>query len=503
MKNMILRYSNIFAFVLGAISVLGFAPWFWIVTDFVAFSVLFYILLNSTTVKHLFVRSYWFGFAHFAFGFSWIGNALLIDVKQLGWLYPITLVALGAFFGLFFAFPALFVMWGQKRWQKWIIFGSAIVVFEWLRSFLFTGFPWNLLGYTFAFSDELIQGASVGGTYLLSLFAILLYTVGGLWLQKTDIKSGIYISSGIVFLFCVLFFWGSWRLGANQLKETDVVVRIVQPSIPQTLKWNRMMMEENFSEYVRMSDINTSVIPSFIIWGETASPFMLDRDDYHLQQILPVLKKGSYLVAGMISYQDTTEGVLPHNSMVLFNPEGKVVDYYHKSHLVPFGEYIPFRKYLPNFIRPIANMIGTFGKGNGPKIIKIDGLPSLGGVICYEIIFPKEIVDSKNKPEFLVNLTNDGWYGDSAGPHQHWVATKMRAVEEGIAVIRAANNGISGMIDALGREKALMKLNYKGVLDVKLNDGLVYNTLYSRFGNVLILTFCLILLFLGFIKIRA
>ena len=496
------KYSKIIAFFMGFISVLGFAPRYWIVALFVAFSILMWLLLNIKTAKKAFAIGYWFGFAHFAFGFSWIGNALLIEPEKFGWLYPITLVAAGGFFGLFFAIPACCVVFGRCNWQKWIIFASSLVVGEWIRSFIFTGFPWNLMGYSLAFSDKMIQLASVGGSYLLSLLSVLSYSVMGLWLFNRNKKNFVFIVTSIIFIFFILCLFGYLRLLNSRVVETDVVVRIVQPSIPQTMKWNKELMEQNFEEYVSLSAEQKEKVPDFIVWGETASPFMLDRDKKHQQKLEPILQKGSYLLAGMVTYDFVFNEYQLYNSMLVLGKNGKVVDYYHKSHLVPFGEYIPLREYLPSFIRPIANTIGTFSRGDGPKVIKIDGLPSFGGIICYEAIFPGEVIDQNDRPDFLVNLTNDGWYGDSAGPYQHWVATKMRAVEEGITIVRVANNGISGVFNSYGIEKGKLPLNYKGILDINIDSTLGYKTLYSHFGNRLTLGFCLILLFLSIIKTR-
>ena len=495
-----LKYRKTLAFFMGLISVLGFAPKYWIIAPFVAFSVLMWLLLNIKTAKGAFGIGYWFGFAHFALGFSWIGNALLVEPEKFGWLYPITLLALGGFFGLFFAVPALCTIFGRSKWQKWVVFAATVVLGEWLRSFIFTGFPWNLLGYSLAFSDEMVQVASVGGSYFLSLLSVLLYSVLGIWLVNRDKKIFILALGLIATVFLLLWLFGYCRLERADLQETDVVVRIVQPSIPQTMKWNKDLMEYNFNEYLNLSAEKREKNPNFIVWGETASPFMLDRDKEHQQRLEPILQKGSYLLAGMVTYNFVLGEYRPYNSMVVLGKNGEVVDYYHKTHLVPFGEYIPLREYLPRFVRPIANAIGAFGKGNGPKVIKIDGLPSFGGIICYEAIFPGEVVNQNNRPDFLVNLTNDGWYGDSAGPYQHWVATKMRAVEEGITIVRAANNGISGVFNPYGIEKGKLPLNYKGVLDINIDSALGYKTLYSRFGNGLTLAFCLILLFLSIIK---
>lgn len=500
--RLMLKYPKMTAFLAGIISVAAFAPYYMTWTAVVAFSVLMFELIRAEDRRRLFVLGYSFGFAHFAVGFSWIGNALLIEPEKFGWLYPISLLASGAFFGLFFGVPAWLVPLRRKPWQKWVAFCAAMVVFEWVRSFIFTGFPWNLIGYTLAFSDEMIQAASVGGSYGLSLAALLCYTVGGLWINQPNVKN---LGKCLVFAGVVvggLWMGGYWRLTTVIAKEAGKVVRIVQPSIPQEIKWSRAIAEENFRIYLELSGAKTEPAPDLIVWGETASPFALDEDEQHLQQVKKIIPKNGYLVTGMITYQPVGEWYMPHNSMVIINQVGEVVAYYHKSHLVPFGEYIPLREYLPDFIRPVANAIGTFGRGNGPRKIVLDNMPSLGGVICYEIIFPHEIVNENERPDFLINLTNDGWYGNSAGPYQHWAATKMRAVEEGISIVRAANNGISGMINAYGQDKKVMPLNYKGYLDVGLDEPLQKKTIYSRFGNWVCLTFCLILAFLGVIKIE-
>lgn len=501
--NLILKYSKTTAFAAGALSVLGFAPHYFTGAAVVAFSLWLYLLIRAQSLKNSFAVGYSFGFAHFAFGFSWIGNALLIEPEQFGWLYPIVLIAAGLFFGLFFALPAMIASKGQRPWQKWLVLSAGIVIFEWIRSFIFTGFPWNLLGYTLAFSNQLIQAAAWGGTYLLSLVAILSYSVGGLWLNRPTKKVFALVVGCFLTINSILWMGGAWRLSSAVEAESETIVRIVQPSIAQTMKWDRQSLENNFQAYVELSGQKTDKTPDLIIWGETASPFMLDVDEIHLQQVLAVIPEGSFLATGMISYQPVEGKYLPHNSMALINSTGQIVDYYHKSHLVPFGEYIPLREFLPDFVRPVANAIGTFGSGKGPKKIKVKDLPSFGGIICYEIIFPHQIVDQNNRPDFLINLTNDGWYGNSAGPYQHWVAAKLRAVEEGIAVVRAANNGISGMITAFGEEKAVLGLNKKGILDIRLNEPLLDTTIYSRFGNILTLTFCLILLFLGVIKVES
>lgn len=497
----IASHGKIFAFLAGALSVAGFAPVYCLPAAVIAFSLLLYLLLKAPSYKKAFTLGYAFGFAHFSFGLSWIGNALLIEPEKFAWLYPFVLLASGSFFGLFFAFPAFIGHYASRPWQKWLSFSAVMVIFEWLRSFLFTGFPWNLSGYMLAFNDNLIQAASFGGTYLLSLITLAGCSLGGLWLNQRNAKNLAAVACGMLICFGGLWLWGYFRLATADKTLSNTILRLVQPSIPQTLKWSPDTKEGNFQTYLQLSDSPSLPKPQLIIWGETASPFMLDIDDNHRRQAARIIPQDSYLITGMISYRPQNDWYVPHNSMAVINSRGNIVALYHKTHLVPFGEYIPFREHLPDFIRPIANSIGTFGQGNGPEKIALKDLPTFSAAICYEIIFPHQIINQSDRPDFLINLTNDGWYGDSAGPYQHWTVAKLRAVEEGITIVRAANNGISGLITAYGIEQAFLPLNAVGFLDVALPAIPSVQTFYGRTGNFAVITFCLILLFLGSIKV--
>ena len=502
MLDFIIRHNRLSALLLGAISIWVFAPWFWLWAGFVGFGGLMFLLQNKNTKKELFACGYCFGVSHFACGFSWIGNALLLDAEKFGWVYPIALAALGLFFGLFAAFPALFTYYANNRWQKWLMFGGMWVIFEWLRSFLLTGFPWNLLGYSWAFDSKLMQIASIGGVYTCSLGAVLTYSLSSMLLDKSDGKRWLKVIVLEFLLLVSVYSYGYWRETTAKTEETNYIVRIVQPSIPQNIKWSKEQAETNFQKYVELSKSNSDNKPDMVIWGETASPFMLDRDELHRLYVTSVLPPGGLLITGMISYHYNQDRYMPYNSIAVIDAQGNVRGYYHKSHLVPFGEYIPWRKYLPSFLRPIANTIGQFGQGKGPSTLQLNDFPSIGGAVCYEIIFPHSVIDQKQRPDVLVNVTNDGWYGDSAGPYQHWTTVKFRAVEEGITIIRAANNGISGMINAYGQEKGIMSHNQVGVSDITLEKSLEKSTVYCQYGNKIILILCLILIVCGVIRRR-
>ena len=250
------------------------------------------------------------------------------------------------------------------------------------------------------------------------------------------------------------------------------------------MKWNKETLEKNLQDYIKLSQTKGYENKDFIIWGETASPFPLDIDTFHRQKVTEAIPPQGYLITGTLRYMIDKYGeAFPKNSILIIDKRGDIIGEYDKSHLVPFGEYIPMREYLPSFVRPIANSIANFLSGSGPSTTKIKNYPSIGSVICYEIIFPHEIVNQNQRPEWIINATNDGWYGNSAGPYQHLVATQLRAVEEGISIVRAANSGISAIITPLGKIQNKIGLNQRGILDDRLPLQLNLYTSYGKYGN--------------------
>ena len=505
MKTKLLVHYRLASFLGGWLAVAALPPFYALPVLFVSFPLLLWFICNSPSAGKAFRAGYYFGFAFFAFGLSWINNALLLDAAAFGWLVPVVFVSSGFFFGLFVAVPAWLSWYCKTTTARYLAFASFWVVFEWLRSFFLTGFPWNLLGSTLAFSDSLIQAASLGGTYLLSLSVLLAAGAPILWLMKKEPSALVATIAIPAIIFAFLFVFGFWRINAHPCQPSDTVVRLVQPAIPQTLKWNPGALEENLEKHIKMSQLSGYDKADFVIWGETAFPFPLEQDLYHRQMLQYATPPGGYLITGAIRYHcspDQNSRCDAYNSMFVLDDNGRITDYYDKSHLVPFGEYIPLRRYLPSWIRPIASAIGSFRSGDGPKVINIPGQPSLGGLICYEVIFPHQILDPEKRPQWLVNLTNDGWYGDSAGPRQHLVATRLRAVEEGITIVRVAGSGISALISPLGIVIGQISLHQEGVLDLKLPQPPQFSTTYSRAGNLITLLLCALLLTLAFWRSR-
>lgn len=498
------QYPKTAAFVLGSLSVLALPPHFWLPVLLVSFTGLLLLLQQTEKPKEAFAFGYWFGFGYFACGLSWIGNALLIDAQTFGWLYPLVFLASGAFFGLFAAFPAWLASYFKNIYAKYLAFASLWVAFEWVRSFFLTGFPWNLLGTVLAFTPATMQLAAVIGTYGLSLLVIMISSAPALALRQKD-KIGLWSSLGLIITGSLLIGgYGVFRLHRlGSTEDGDIKVRIVQPAIPQTMKWSPTSLDDNINKYIAMSRTEGLEDVDFVIWGETASPFPLDYDDYYRQLVTNAIPEKGYLITGLVRYEaDADDRYQPLNSLFVMNKHGIVRGSYDKSHLVPFGEYIPLRRWLPLWIRPITNTIANFKAGSGLKNIRIDDYPEFGALICYEIIFPAQVVNSKHKPDWLVNLTNDGWYGNSAGPYQHLAMAQMRAVEEGITVVRVANTGVSAVIDRLGIIRTSLPLNHSGTVDTFLPKKLSTPTLYGKYSNFIPLILCFLNLTFAFMLKR-
>lgn len=491
LNNFFKNHKKITAFLLGSLSVQAFPPFYHWYLLFICLSGLLLLVNTAQNKKQAFSAGYWFGFGFFSFGLAWVNNALLVHPEQTGWLVPITFLISGAFLGLFLAFPALLSFLFKSLPARWLALGSWIVIFEWLRSWILTGFPWNLWGSCLAVNSALIQGASVIGTYGLSLILILTSSAPTFILNAPSKRKIVTVSASVASVILLLWAFGTWRLSNRINESSETKIRFVQPSISQTVKWSKELQQQHFQKYIELSRSQPLTDIAAVIWGETASPYQLDMDSPAMQQALQAVPDNGFLITGQVRYEDNYYGgwwLL--NSALAINHQGVIEDSYDKSHLVPFGEYIPLREYLPDFIRPVANTIGTFKPGTGPRNIKLPTLPPFGIQICYEIIFPHHIITQNPKPEWLINLTNDGWYGISSGPYQHLVSTRLRAAEEGITIARSANSGISALINPYGETIAELGLSEEGILDAALPKQLQIPTVYNRLGNFLPLLLC-------------
>ncbi|OHC80539.1 MAG: apolipoprotein N-acyltransferase [Rhodospirillales bacterium RIFCSPLOWO2_12_FULL_67_15] len=489
------RRAGVFA--LGALATLALPPFHAVPLLAVSFTALAWFVFGPGGVRAAFAAGWWFGAGFFAAGLYWLANALLVDWARFGWMVPFAIGGLAAGLGLFPAAACALARVGAGRGAGAIArvlwFALAFVALEWLRGMVLTGFPWNLIGTVWTFSDAMIQPAAWTGVHGLSLATVVLAALPAAlgWRESRDRRAGIVVAGVILGGLAVWFGAGAARLGAlgpeAAGKVAGVRLRLVQPAIPQNLKWSSSARSGHVVKQVEMSrapGAASSPPPTHVIWAETAVPFYLERDAALRDFIATAVPEGGALITG--APRASAPGANPFrvwNSLHALRPDGAIAATYDKAHLVPFGEYVPLRAWLPGWITKIAYGEVDFSPGPGPVALPIPGGPPASPLICYEAIFEGRVVPKRGpRPGWLLNLTNDAWYGISPGPYQHFAAARLRAVEEGLPLVRVANNGISAIVDSVGRVRAALALGREGVVDGPLPVALA-PTLFSHFGT--------------------
>ncbi|WP_043339380.1 apolipoprotein N-acyltransferase [Belnapia moabensis] len=411
-------------------------------------------------------RAAWLGFAwgwgHGLAGIYWITHAILTDVTNFWWLVPLAAPAVAIPLALFVLPPVLVARALPAGWPRLLGFAGTWVLAELAKGFLLTGFPWNLMGTVWAFAALPLQPAALIGVHGLSLLTMLL---AGL-----PLLPGPRPWAGAAVVLAALAGFGAWRLAQPAPPASGVQLLLVQGNIQQEVKWRPEQRMRNFQRYLELTaEFARHAAPGsklVAIWPETASPFLLAQDPEAQRMAAEALPPGATLLAGTVRGEWAPDGQLQRvfNSLVALDSEGRVQAVYDKSHLVPFGEYMPLAGLLP--IRLVTGGM-DFSAGPGPQRLDPPGLPPFGALICYEVIFPSAVTPSP-RPDWLVNITNDGWFGISAGPWQHLAAARLRAVEEGLPLARAAQTGISALFDSHGRRLAMIPLGTMGTTVVAL-----------------------------------
>ncbi len=474
---------GLLALFLGVLLAAALPPFHLLPAALVALTGLAWLISGRTRPAGAFLDGWWFGSGFSAAAFYWIANALLVDAQKYGWMYPLALIAIATGFGLFPAVAAWAASMAPGGRLRAVALGVAWLVLEWVRSWLFTGFPWNFVGTSLAFSDSLLQPAAWGGPWVLSAIVLamaLAPAIAGPASRFTPGTAATGMASAIA-IIALAWFAGHLRLEPPET-SSGPVLRLVQPNIEQHLKWDRSLFDEHFALQMALSSLAPlDQPPVAIIWPEAAIPYTLFRKPATLAELAAAAPQGGLIIVGAIRAEPDASGTLrARNSLLVFSRSGPV-SLYDKHRLVPFGEYVPLRGLLP--LERIVAGRHDIVAGPGPSTIEPAGLPAFGALICYEIVFPAGIVDARQRPQWLLNVTNDAWFGMSSGPHQHFEAARLRAVEQGLAVVRVANTGISGVIDSFGRVVASLPLGHRGVLDVALPRPLGHRTPYSRLGD--------------------
>ncbi len=492
------------AILAGAASTLAMAPINFWPAMFVTFPLLVWLLDGAAEARWGgigagFVIGWWFGFGYFLAGLYWIGNAFLVDAKTFGWLLPFAVTALPAglavFSGLGLALARL--LWTSGPWRI-LTLAAALSAAEWLRGHVFTGFPWNAFGYALTTPLPLAQSVSLFGIWGLTFIAVAVFASPAVLADepgKTRRRWMPVLCAGLA-LFALAAF-GAFRLSRNPTEiVAGVRLRLMQPNIPQDERFNYNAKPQIMSRYVALSESRGGANGSglrditHLIWPESAFPFFLTREPDALAAIANMLAPDTVLITGAASLAERVpgrSGLRAYNSVYVIDHSGTILASYDKLHLVPFGEYLPFQDALERLgLTQLTKVQGGFLPGERRRKITVPGAPDLLPLICYEIIFPGEAVPKGERPGWLVNVTNDAWFGMSAGPYQHFQQARVRAIEEGLPLVRAANNGISAVVDPVGRIIGSLPLGQEGVLDAPL-PGPVVSTTYASTGDLLFL----------------
>jgi apolipoprotein N-acyltransferase len=475
------------SFFLGGLVALALPPLYIIPAAIIGFSAHLYQLSVCANKKQAFWLGWWFGWGYFTAGLYWIAIALTVDMAQFWWMIPFAIFGIPAILAFYTALVSLitFVI-PRNGWQKVIVFAILWTVAEMLRGYLFTGFPWNLVGYIWAVSDNMLQITSITGILGLSLVTVLAFAMP-FTIEKSGYKPTIITFAVLIFIWL----GGAVRLSGELVAPTDKMVRIVQGNIKQDDKWDTDLRADIVHKYINMSRSPGLDKITAVVWPESAIPYFVEPGSSLLKVVKDAAPPHGYLLTGSMHAEHLEHDFIGKmwNSFHIIDHDGKIAAVYDKHHLVPFGEYMPFREILP--IEKITGGMGDFESGNGAVTLQVEDLPGISPLICYEAIFSGAVTDKNSSPQLMINVTNDAWYGNSSGPYQHFNMVRVRAVEEGIPLIRAANTGISGVIDAYGRVVAKTNLGEDKVLDEYIPSSIGNKTIYNRFGYSIIWMFLL------------
>ena len=488
------------ALIAGALSTFAMAPFNAWPVLFLTFPVMVWLIDGAGAgrwrgVPAAAMAGWWFGLGSFVAGLYWIGYAFLVDASTFAWMLPFAVLGLPAYLALFtaFGFALARLIWTRDA-SRVLALAAALTISEWLRGHVLTGFPWNTFGYALTEPLALAQTASLIGLWGITFLSVAIFASPAALIDGSSRGRKPWIAPVMALaLLIAMGIFGAVRLSLQPtVQVANVKLRIKQPNLQQDVRFNYSAKAEVMQKYLTLSDRasgpqSTGVRDaSILIWPESAFPFFLTREADAMAQIAELLPKGTVLITGSVRAPDLPPGAKitrAYNSIYVIDHDGSVLSIYDKLHLVPFGEYLPFQEWMEKLgLVQLTKVQGGFIPGTRRRTMAIPNAPRALPLICYEAIFPGDVA-SDDRPGWIVNLTNDGWFGISTGPYQHLQQARLRAIEEGLPVVRAANTGISAVIDPLGRIVARLGLGLEGVLDSGLPSAIA-PTIYARSGDI-------------------
>lgn len=498
-KNKIIIDSNFIRYfvliITGSFLALAFAPFNWFLVGAISITVLFVLTNRAKNYSTIFYQAIAYGFGFFLAGNYWIAISLLVDAKQHGWLIPFAITLIPLCLSIYIGLTCIFYKFIINKLTisnlsaKIFIFSLIWLFFEILRSNLFSGFPWNLIGYVWLFNINIAQFASIFGVYGLSILAIITYLLPCYFIdiknnkiryidpRQLILKDKLFIII-ILILLIILSIYGKDKIANSVEINKNYQIRVIQANIKQDLKWDPEKKYQNLLTHINLSNKDSHHI-NMVLWSEASIPYFVNNEQV-IELLGNYINKNITLISGGLRYNNDKI----YNSIFAIRNKS-IIQHYDKRHLVPFGEYVPLKKFIP-FITKITNGAQDFSRGSHNQIISIDNI-AISPLICYEAIFSRYAkISQLQNIDILVNLTNDAWFGDSIGPYQHLAMSQMRAIETSRPLIRVANTGISAYIDSNGIVEKKLPLNESGYFDINLktsNKITIFNKINNLFNN--------------------
>lgn len=441
------------------------------------------------------------GFSYFLIGCWWVAEAFFVDAKNQAWMAPFAAVLLPSGLGIFWgAACALYRKISPLHVGRVFVFAAVFSVFEWLRGHVLTGFPWDLPGETWKAGGAPSQWAAWIGAYGLTLITLITACAFGPLLGRGNRKYRAGMATLGLVLLAVLWIGGAVRLGEAKLAYTSTAVRVVQADVPQESKWSPAELADILHRYVNLTSRTGEHDPDVIVWPEGALPLSaedtLSPNEWVEPAIAASLAPNQTLLMGTAREQLSRSGPRYYNSLYAVRSQAgalRVEAVYDKYRLVPFGEYLPAEKVMTAIgFKALTHIADSFSPGPRPRPIRLAGLPEAQPLICYESLFPGLAQDGPGRPGWIVNVSNDAWFGRTSGPLQHLNLASYRAIEQGLPLVRATPTGVSAVIDPWGRVLPNKRLNpgESGVIDALL-PAPAAATLYSRVGDLIFWLVCL------------
>ena len=499
--------NSLYIIFLGAISSYSLAPYNYFIINFITFPLFFIFIFNKknelTSNKSLFKYGWYFGFGYFLFSLYWIAISLTFD-QSFRFLIPFTIILLPAFLAIFYGLMTyLFsIFYSKNVISSFFIFSILFGIIEFVRGSILTGFPWNLISFSFSNNIYFIQILSIIGTYSFNLICISLFTVPALFILR---KSRTEIMVCLFFLLvsvCFLTFGKIKNDKFNSLKsiKNPYTIKVISPNISLDRFYSKQDELKIINELIELSD-STKIEPTIFLWPEgiITNTYLKDMVIYK-NLFLNNFGEHDLIIMGLSSIETKNDENLFFNTMAIFDNKLNLIAKYNKVKLVPFGEFIPFESILSLIgLKTLTNNYQSFSSGEtrSPLNIKNSKIDlNILPLICYEIIYSGKLSRDYNF-DYIINISEDGWFGNSIGPKQHFSHSIFRSIESGKYIIRSTNNGISGIINPIGIVEKKVKFESTGYVELS-DTKLVKSTPFMLYGNKTFLILILVYIFLIF-----